>query len=448
MKIAASFHYILCVLAAISLAFEASADSGSKELYIPAKVFSVPDGNDYNNDTSEFCYRRMVQSDNIAIFWSKEFGNDPSVNPDTLKRFNVQEALKECDRFYSYYVNDLKLVQKGKSLTDKYKMLLYVIGGNEQTAFGGGEEDKVGILWTPAVRMHKAPYGALAHELGHSFQYLSHADAGRGPTGSFMEMSAQYMLWQVYPDWMRFENYHLVAFLKQTNLAFLHPMNMYHSPYVLEYWSEIHGKTFYGELCRSTEKGEDPVTTYKRLTGVSQEQFNDEIFDAARKFITWDLKRIDSVARPYANQHTTRLNAVNDGWYQVDSVDCPQSYGYNGIALTVPAAGTKISVDFKGMTDATGYNVVNKTEAGWRYGFLASKKDGSRVYSNMYSKGNGKATFVVPDDTEYLWMVVSGAPTKHTPLAFERDVKPTEAQWPYRVHFKSVDILKQPSKKS
>ncbi|WP_315815331.1 DUF6055 domain-containing protein [Paraflavitalea speifideaquila] len=95
---------------------------------------------------------------------------------------------------------------KGHSISDKYKILLFVIGGSEGTAFGGGIDDKVGALWTPATRVNKAPYGALAHELGHSFQFLARIDNGRGPRGAIMEMSAQYMLWQVYPGWMTFEN--------------------------------------------------------------------------------------------------------------------------------------------------------------------------------------------------------------------------------------------------
>ena len=183
--------------------------------------------------------------------------------------------------------------------------------------------------------------------------------------------------------------------------------------------------------------------TYKKLTGINPEQFNNEIFDASGKFITWDLKRIDSIARPYRNMHNTLLHATGHGWYQVDSVNCLQSYGYNGIQLTVPAAGTKIIVDFKGLTAAKGYHIVNKEEAGWRYGFIAYKKDGSRVYSDMSSKATGKATFVVPANTEYLWLVVSGAPTEHHPLVFERNEKPADAQWPYRIRLKGTDIIKR-----
>jgi hypothetical protein len=419
-------------------------DSASKELYIPAKVYRIPENNDYNNNESEYSYKRMVQSDNIAIFWHKEFGEDPAANPDEKQRFNVHDALKELERFYNFYVNDLRLVQKGKSISDKYKIILYVLGGPGGTAFGGGIENKVGALWTPAARMNKAPYGALAHELGHSFQFLAGIDNGRGPRGAIMEMSAQYMLWQVYPEWVTFENYHLVDFMKKTHYAFLHPTNMYHSPYVLEYWSNKHGITFFGNLCRATQEGEDPVMTYKRITHLSQEQFNDEMFDACRRFITWDLKRIEKVARPYANQHTTSLQAAGNGWYKIAASHCPQNYGYNGIKLKVPAAGAKIKLEFKGIAGATGYNTVKIDKAGWRYGFVAYKKDGTREYGKMYKETNGKATFKVPKDTEYLWLVVSGAPTEHWAVSMGRQgnrnnqdsSKPNpEEQWPYQVKF-------------
>lgn len=414
-----------------------------KELYIPTKVELVPDSNDYNNSKSEFCYKRMVQSDNIAIFWSKEYGDDPMANPDAKKRFDVNEALQECERFYNYYVDELKIVEKGKSLTDKYKMLVYVFGGNEGTAFGGGADDKVGILWTPATRISKAPYGALAHEMAHCFQYIASIDNGHGPMGAIMEMSAQYMLWQVYPDWMTFENYHLVAFMKGTHYAFLHPANMYHSPYVLEYWSNKYGKEFFGNLCRATLEGEDPVITYKRINSLTQEQFNDEMFDASRRFITWDMERIEKVAKQYANQHTTVLDNIGEGWYRVAPSNCPQNYGYNGIKLKVPAAGVEVVLSFKGIAGAEGYSVVKIDKAGWRYGFLASLKDGSRVYGDVFKNATGTATFKVPENTEYLWLVVSGAPTAHWPIVMSWDeaAKSTpEEQWPYQIKLSGTTL--------
>lgn len=415
--------------------------AGEKEVYIPGKVFRTPDNNNYLSDTSEFSFSRMAESKNIVVFWAKEFGKDPMQNPNEQKRFNVSNALEELERIYDYYVNQLKLVVRGNSLTDQYKMVLYVIGGEGATAFGGGADNKIGMLWTPAARMNKAPYGALAHELGHSFQFMIRADNKRGPRGSIAEMSAQYMLWQVYPEWMTFENYHLKDFMKKTHYAFLHPTNMYHSPYVFEYWSNKHGIEFFGNLSRASLDTEDPVTTYKRITNISQEQFNDEMFDASRRFITWDMKRIDAVAKPYANQHFTPLNKAKEkDSYIIPPANSPQNYGYNGIQLQVPKFGTTVTLNFSGIAGAEGYQSVNVEKAGWRYGFVASLKDGNRVYSSVGKDANGELKFKVPNNTQYLWLVVMGAPTEHWPVVMGRQRTEAETkkeeQWPYQFKLK------------
>nr|WP_319509427.1 DUF6055 domain-containing protein [uncultured Draconibacterium sp.] len=434
--------YILCICAAI---FQSCSNEPKieKELYIPENIYKVPEGNDFSNPESEYSYKHMTESDNFALFWAKEYGDDPMANPDATKRFDPKEAIEECERFYNYYVDELKIVEKGNSLTDQYKMLIIVFGGDEATAFGGGEEDTAGMLWTPAVRINKKPYGALAHELAHSFQYVSNADAGTGPNGPIMEMAAQYSLWQVYPEWMTFENYHLVDFMKQTNYAFLHPINMYHSPYVLEYWSQIHGKDFLGKIYRNTLENEDPVTTYKRITETNQEKFNDEMFDASRRFITWDLDRVQEVAHQYANQHQSRLVPVANGWYKITAENCPQNYGYNGIQLNVPEAGTAVVLNFKGIAGADGYNAVKADKAGWRYGFVASLKDGSRVYGEMQKDKESSTSFTVPANTEYLWLVVMGAPTEHWPIVMHwgNDAEETpEENWPYQIKLEGTTL--------
>jgi hypothetical protein len=70
-------------------------------------------------------------------------------------------------------------------------------------------------------------------------------------------------------------------------------------------------------------------------------------------------------------------------------------------------------MDFKGIVGAEGFHTVQPEKAGWRYGFLASREDGSRVYGDTFSKSPGTAEFTVPANTKFLWLVVSGAPTEH-----------------------------------
>jgi len=423
------------------------ADSTEKELYLPKSPGRGQGVNDYNDPNSEYCFGRSVQGDNIAIFWSKEYGDDPMKNPDANKTFDVNYMLSECERYYKTYVDDLKLVVKGKSVSDKYKLVVLVIGGPGGTAFGGGDGD-VATLSTPATRVNKPPYGVLAHEMVHSFQHLSRCD-GAGMGGINAEMGAQHGLWQNLPDWMTFENYHLVAFMDRTHLAFDHYENMYHTAQVMEYWVFKHGRDLYGRMMRSGERG-DSVTVYKKMFNLTQEQFNDEMFDAYRRFMTWDIPRIEKVAHQYANQHHTKLNDANDGWYQIAESKCPQNYGYNGIKLKAPAAGTNVVLNFKGI-------VQEKAEkAGWRYGFLASLKDGKRVYGNLGKNPQDAAAFQVPENTEYLWLVVMGAPKEHTAGGMRRGMGRRRGrggsgegggsgennieQWPYQIKLTGTSI--------
>ena len=72
----------------------------------------------------------------------------------------------------------------------------------------------------------------------------------------------------------------------------------YHAPQFLEYWSYRHGLDFIARLWKEAEGTEDPVSAYKRLTGVSQEQFNDEVYDeylAKMKGIFDEIERLDTI---------------------------------------------------------------------------------------------------------------------------------------------------------
>jgi hypothetical protein len=41
---------------------DTSTNATEKELYLPAKVWRVPGGSDYNDTASVYSYKRMVQS--------------------------------------------------------------------------------------------------------------------------------------------------------------------------------------------------------------------------------------------------------------------------------------------------------------------------------------------------------------------------------------------------
>lgn len=72
----------------------------NKKLIIPEQVWMVPDSNDYEDPESIYSFSRFRESENIAIFWDKEYGNDPAQNDERSKTFNVDSLVMEGERFF------------------------------------------------------------------------------------------------------------------------------------------------------------------------------------------------------------------------------------------------------------------------------------------------------------------------------------------------------------
>ena len=438
--------YLLTLLVIWFLSGEiAQAKSAKKEIFIPAKSLKE---NKFNQPDGQFSYDYMTESENLALFWAKSFGKEPTKYADKGKRFCPEEILREGERFYNYYVDQLKFVDKKKSFSSRYKMIIWMYNDDQTSAFGWGDEG-VGMMWMRPCRAQSYPYCALAHEMGHSFQYMVGADGARSfPVSSpLVEYTSQCMLWQVYSDWTTIEQYHLDAYMDQTHYSLLSVHNMYHAPQFMEYWANKHGQDIISRIWRQAEGKEDPAATYKRLTGLNQQQFNDEIYEAASHFVAWDIPRIKSICSSYANQHRCKLDKVADRWYQIASTRCPQNYGYNAIRLNVPESGKIVSLDFKGIAGSEGFRSERVDKAGWRYGFVVVNKAGKCLYGDMYRGKNGEngtVRFEIPKDTQFLWLVVTGAPTEHwdfvKPWSTPKEELEKEAQWPYQIRLEGTSI--------
>ena len=419
--------------------------SVEKEIYIPKDLQEM----DLNDPESKWSYKRMVCTENFAIFWEKGFGNDLN-NPPQLEgkpmSFDLENLKEKLESFYDYFYNTLEFAKKG-SKCDKYRMMVMINYSLEGTAYGGDYDGEIGALWVAPNRIQDKKLNCIAHELGHSFQSQIICDGqGEAWGGSgFFEMTSQWMLWHVNPEWVTDENYHWVAFCKDTHKAFLQLTNIYRSPYVLEYWSQKHGLTVIGDLFRQGKKGEDPAMTYKQMFNLTQEQFNEEMFDASRRIVNLDFEHAFDVTRQHAGKMTTQLQAPDaEGLQMIAPENCPENYGFNAIPLTTPQAGTIVSVDFKGQAGAKGFNAVNVDKAGWRYGFIATDKDGKCTYSEVGKETNGNLTYQVPEGTEKLWLVVMGAPTEYwrTKERWNSEGGDTEtAQWPYSIKLNGTKVI-------
>jgi len=428
---------------------------------------------------SKWSFVRSKQSTHFFVFWETGFGSDPNANTvSEALRVDIDDLLKKAESFYEMNITTLKFAEigNGKSNLDKYKMQIYLLYQTEWLATGGGYDDKIGALWVNPGTCK--PVGStIAHEIGHSFQYQVYADVlasgaiandfsrgfrygygGNGGNG-FWEQTAQWQSYQSYPL-QAFDSYNFSVYTENYHRHICHEWQRYASYFIHYYWSGKHGVDFIGKLWREAKSPEDPIQAYMRLNGLTVDQLNAELYDAATRFVTWDIDAIRTNGTNYIGKHTNKFYQLTDGTYQVAYNRCPGSTGYNVIPLNVPAAGTVVTTKFTALTPGsalapgdpgqysdeattlttTKYNSSSLTRAGWRYGYVALLKNGQRVYGDMNRKTSESVPFTIPEGCDKLWFVVLGAPSTYTALPWD-EKESNDDQWPYTVKFTNTDLL-------
>lgn len=395
--------------------------TAQKRIFIPEELRAI----DFTCDTSRYCWMHSAQTRDLVFFWEKGFGDDLSTAPQLdghPMQVDLDNLKQRVQGFYNFFRDTLKFTLPG-SKADRYKMMVMINYSLEGTAYGGTYDNFIGALWVAPNRIQDRKLNCLAHELGHCFQLQIIADSVSPAWGGsgFYEMTSQWMLWLVNPDWLTDENYHFEAFKELTHKAFLDGSNIYHSPYVIEYWAEKHGLTSIADLYRNGREGEDPVMTYQRLYGVKQQAFNDEMIRCYQQLINLDFHHAYRETRRYACQWHTPMHAVGAGW-SPDSTVVPEDYGFNAIRLKGATEGQTVTANLR----------AQGPEKGFRYAFVAVTQSGRAVYGRPVSRG--KASLRLPrEPLRAVYLVVMGAPAQHRMLSWESS-EPNR-QYPYTVTF-------------
>jgi len=384
-------------LCLITISLVSNLVYAQKKLYIPKDL----QGMNLKADTSKWSLNRSIETDDLIFMWERGFGNDVS-NPPQLKghdmSFNLLNLRDRIQTFYHFFRDTLGFVTPHyQSKADHYKMMVMVNYSLDGTAYGGTYDNFIGALWVAPNRIQDTKMNCMAHELGHSFQAQIMADSiGQcwGGTG-FFEMASQWMLWQVNPDWITDENYHFEAFKTLTHKAFLHMDNIYHSPYVLQWWSDLHGRQFIAELFRQGVIGEDPVMTYKRMNGLSQSAFCDEIFRGYQHLVNFDFTHAYKETRQYAATFNTELETCSNGWLRPKSL--PEGYGFNAIKLD----------DRVNLNSPIFHLHLRGNQL--RYGFVGITTNGESIYSDV----NATSFTSNGQPLKHLYLIIMGAPEHH-----------------------------------
>jgi len=409
--------------------------------------------------TNQWCYDRSMQSKHWILFWEQGYGTEP---PSA-----VPGILENADKIFELYAGELGFItiNEGKSKTDTYKMIIRLRYTTEWEASGSGIDDQIGLL-TLSNGAHTSRSGqTVAHEIGHCFQYQTHCDNGNqngwmynwgsSTLNVFWEMCAQWQAYKYYPA-MQFDNEWLSNTL---NGLHRHPLAMdlrYNNYFIQDYFCHRYGMDFVGRLWNESRNPEDPLQAYMRLTMTGTtaqklDQLGDEMWEYGARMTTFDLDPIREQGKAtIGKRNQTSLTKDKEAWWWPQQNNCIENWGNNAIRVNAPATDKTLYVEFEGQAGAEGYVGNNMAKAGWKLGFVALKKDGTRVYGDITTATADDpfqtVAFECPAGCTYVWLVVSGAPTSYWTRDWlswseEGDIE----QWPYRVKFYQTNVYGNPN---
>jgi carbonic anhydrase/acetyltransferase-like protein (isoleucine patch superfamily) len=413
-----------------------------KTVYIPPDFSSAP--------LNTWSYSKSYQSANFVVFWGNIVGTDPANYSDANLRFNPQSICDTLEKIYTKFVTELGFCSDAATKNlGKYKLIIVMndtwgTNGPSGWAFGGTYGNTIGAMWVHPNATRDG--GVISHELTHSLQgmiSIQENTVGGGyinydPSGFFWEAHANYMRTQMYPKfagddlprWLGTQSFHLSSTR--------HHYGTFKWLYAIQ---DVEGIEMVNRLWKESVTREHPLVTYRRLKGWTQAQLNDFLYEYAKKEATYDytvnnfgiiMRGVrDALKRNephYLWRQYTVLSQVNatTGRYVVSDASAPQDYGYNIIPLYPTCSSRNVTVKFKGHTE------VNTT-AGWRYGFVAAKADGTvSRYGALSSANESEISFQMNTTETQLYLVVLGAPTTHTSYVWEPGF-PKIKRYPYEV---------------
>ncbi len=391
-----------------------------KTAYIPNYLLNP---NDVNG--AQFTWSKTRESANFTLIWGNTVGTDPANYPDPNLAFNPGAILDTMEYIYAAFKGFGFLDDAVGTNLHQFKIPIVVYGtwgpnGAQGFANGGDADGVIGAFWVHPNALHDG--GVAAHELAHSLQAQCVIDYrtahGLGPVwnnaGIFWETHANFMRNLLYPkavsawgmdvyhtetwgDWKNtYENYELL-------LAIM----------------ESEGIDMVNRLWRESLSGEYPLQAYKRLAGYNQAQFNDSLFQYARRMATFDFtyNNIGKYFRQYRNADLSNyLFSIQATYsilkkvpsaaqrYEIPIEQAPEEFAYNVIPLYPESDSCAVIIKFKGHTEAN-------THAGWRYGFVAAHPNGTvSRYSPTYDENTREINFRLQGDETKLFLVVMGAP--------------------------------------
>ncbi len=397
--------------------------AAQKRAYIPAYIRDTT-----TVEGKQFTWSKTAQSANFLLIWGDSVGTDPAKFPSADLRFDPKQVLDTMEYVYARCkeMGMINTSPDSKANVYKYVIVMYNTYGEKGPqgwANGWAVDDSIGAFWVHPGATRDG--GVIAHEFTHSLQAMFHIDnqnAARGTMaiyendGLFYETHANFVRNAIYPqavtsdidahhylmlepDWkFNYEGYHFLLYVHSTL-----------------------GLDMVSRLWTEWRPLEYPLHTLKRLNNMSQSEFNDYMFDYARRAATWDYPKNDwgrylresrrvrmsaDWGRIWAQRTYDVLRAIDTAARRFYSApyNAPQDYGYNVVPLYPDDPSQPVVVDFIGHTEVNDH-------AGWRYGFVTEKADGTvGRRGEIYRDDRRRISMTMTSDETRLYLIVLGAP--------------------------------------
>ncbi len=452
--------HLLLIIFLMGILFNLSAQ---KTVFRPNE-FDNP-ANEYYNNVSD---TRKYESTNFVLYWGDKVGTNPAVYADATLRFNPQSVADTLEKIFKRYITDLHFINNAPSTNfGKYKIMIMMVNtwnstDDRLTGFASASSfsNTIGAMYVHPQATKDG--GALSHEFAHTLQMMMHiqenpgnqtAFAGYDWAGPFYEGHANYMRAMAYPQWAETDGT-LTRWLQTRHFMWSSNRHHYTNYHLLFYVQEKEGFDFTRRMWAESRYQEHPLETIKRLKGFTQEQLNDYLWGYAQRQpafdypIQWNdqvtatknfgekIRQVHQFIKSNMPRYTsrqftllTKVTGTTNQYYTNDDW-APQDYGMNIIPFYPTCTGTQkqVRVKFKGHTE------VNTAQAGWRYGFITTKADGTVSRYSPMSTGDGETSFTLDATTEAnIYLVVYSAPKTH--INYNMDVGyPKQRRYPYELN--------------
>lgn len=398
----------------------------------------------------------LREGQDVVLAWGDLAGEDPTRAPAEL-RFDADRALAQLDALYALDVHDLDVVDEDGAI-GRYKIVVVVdgtwstgpgapeslvvvphSGGLAQSERGatGSVTDGVGVLRVDVpsltARGHESatapatgeptvvggsefdPSWELARGFAEVVQGFAALDTPGGfasqDAATFWAASAAYLATVAAPGGIGSP----ADLVRSPQLHWGSPRLGDGSWLLLQYLAERDGEQLLGTMWRQAEAGEDPLTTYKRLTGLSQADLNRRVAEYAMRTVTWDFMDrsaiaagVDRLDPVLVADRTTPVEAVegDPGHYRVLDAFAPSDYGFTIVRLRPDPGARDIHVRVRGHDDAA--------DAGLSFGFVAMRA-GIPRYSPVTESLDDQVQLRLRTGEHEAFLVVVGTPSANHP---------------------------------